>query len=522
MSTNKNKNDQQQAAAGAAHINPFYIDPGELEQEWQGDYEWEDEYEAEGLLLNNDNNEHHQHHPSQSRSSSPRQSSSVNSKKKDSRANNRQQHHVKGVRLSRGQKRWICIVGFFALLIFFILSSTDKSSNNKTNNDTSSSNDVDNINHNNNDNGVETTAKPNGQTDSLSKDGESHDNNSPATNDDDAVVHEPEGGEGNNNNDDYGNEPASSSYVHRVVLLGERQTGVDAFRKLWADCFPTRNFTTTLTRKTYWSQDLTQPPPDIINNKDKERILFVLLVRNPYTWVEAMRTHPLYMSAHVNQTTHRALSWQDFVTRPWIPLTTTETDATVESTTTKCQLDFAPNQVMPCHLPDTSTADDAHPADVYELKPAIGGSVVDSGGGSSDTDNMNDLAFANILALRAAKLQHFISNLPQAYQHFGLMATLPLKSSTMPLKTPTTTSLIDNNVLIIHYEDDLVLSMQKLEQVTGWQPVETCHQAKRFPPSITLENLDPEYIRYLSQDSDTGLYWELEALIGYQKATASL
>jgi hypothetical protein len=533
MTTNNNSNrsQQKQAAATVAHINPFYIDPGELEKDWQqgeDDYEWEDEYEAEGLMRNsisNDAENGSQHEHNRSRSSSPRGSSFAASKKKDSsRAsaskNSRQQQlqlpHVKGVRLGRGQKRWICIIGFFALVIFFILSSTD--SNSDTNNNDTNTADI--HNHNNNGDGETAEAK-------SSIDENQHDNNNINNNDadmntiDDAVDDEPPPGGSYNNNNNNNNEP-SVSYVHRVVMLGERQTGVDAFRKHWADCFPNRNFTTYLTRKTFWFQDLTHPPEAIVaasKSPYNERILFVLLVRNPYTWVESMRGHPLYMSAHVNQTTHKALSWQDFVTRPWMPLTSNNIESSTDNnniaatTTTPCQLDFAPNQVLPCHVSEDNNVDDAHPADVYELKPAVAGGVDgdDVGGG--------DLVFANILALRAAKLQHFISDLPRAYQNFDLMATLPLKSSKRPPMQETSTSLIDNNVLIVHYEDDLVLSMQKLEQVTGWKPLEACRQAKRFPPSITLENLDPEYIQFLSQDSDdTGLYWELETLIGYQKA----
>jgi hypothetical protein len=493
MSTNNNN--KQQAAAAATttkHLNPFYIDPGELQQlEWEGDYEWDDEYEAEGLLRNTQDVENNHHSATTAASKKNDSASSYNK-------NNRHQlppPHVKGVgrALGRGghQKRWICIVGFFALAIFFILSSTNSNTNKNNDTDTDS----------NSDGGGEASNKV--EQDEFNKSKKNKKNN-PDDDDTTPTATIPGAAAAANNEKNNENEPSALSYVHRVVLLGERQTGVDAFKNHWSSCFPTRNFTTFLTRKTYWFQDLSHPPADV--NSDEERILFVLFVRNPYTWVEAMRGHPLHMSAHVNQTTQRALSWKDFVTQPWTPLTPTAETETAETGT--CQLDFAPNQVLPCHVP-TDNLDDAHPPDIYELKAAAAtapGTTI-----TTPNDANDNLAFASILELRAAKLKHFVYDLPRAYQGFNLMAT-PLQTSATILP-----SLIDNNVLIIHYEDDLVLSMQKLEQVTGWQPVEHCHQAKRFPPSITLENLDRDYIQFLSNDETTWLEWELEAQIGYQK-----
>jgi hypothetical protein len=501
MSSNNNNKQQQQQQA--SHINPFYIDPGErLELEWEGDDEWDDEYEAEGLINNN---------CVVAANSNQRQSSSAAAAAKKKAAasfgnNKRQLPHVKGVRLSRGQKRWMCIVGFFVLVIFFILSSTSKNSSN---------NHYDDYNIHNNNNGNDASGA---ETDYVPKDKSNDENGaSTAMNDDDTSNSVDEDSSKASTSSASKKPPPSSplpggnseqqasslSNVHRVVLLGERQTGVDAFQTHWSTCFPTRNFTTTLTRKTTWFQDLSQPAPSL-SLAPHERILFVLLVRNPYTWVEAMRGHPMHMSAHVNQTdTHRqALSWKDFVDRPWMPLTSDIETDTTEAANTLCQLGFAPNQVVPCHIPDSADRDDAHPPDIYELKPAS------TGGTTTDMD-MKSLAFASILELRAAKLRHFVYDLPRAYQGFDLMAT--------PL-TPTSTvssSLIDNNVLIIHYEDDLVQSMQKLEQVTGWSPVHHCRQAKRLPPSVVMENLDPDYIQFLSQTQ--WLDWELEAQLGYQK-----
>lgn len=124
----------------------------------------------------------------------------------------------------------------------------------------------------------------------------------------------------------------SLPYPDRVVFLGERHSGVDFYQSKFQECFPNQvPLDNVLTRETTWFQD--EPAP----SKNGEKWLFILVVRDPYTWVEAMRTHPPFrhMPDHqpvpIADSQRQPLDWKTFLEKPWTTTSSTNTDSTTPS-----------------------------------------------------------------------------------------------------------------------------------------------------------------------------------------------
>ena len=148
-------------------------------------------------------------------------------------------------------------------------------------------------------------------------------------------------------------------YPHRVILVGERHSGVEFYKETLQACFPNLVFSTSLTRDTWWFQDkpnattTTTTTTTAENTNEKERLQFILVVRDPYTWIEAMRRHPLYMPSHqkhnngliMGDDDHHddiSLPWKTFVEKPWTWTWSNTSSGT--TTTTEPSVQPAPQQ----------------------------------------------------------------------------------------------------------------------------------------------------------------------------------
>ena len=118
-------------------------------------------------------------------------------------------------------------------------------------------------------------------------------------------------------------EPTSYKPVKQIIVLGERHSGTKWITDHLAECFDI-NVTNTYKRNTHWFQeeDLTRVP--------ENSAVVVVMFRDPYHWVEAMRVEPHHAHDHLQWHRHRPhtdrkqkwkelarpLEWKEFVTRP--------------------------------------------------------------------------------------------------------------------------------------------------------------------------------------------------------------
>ena len=325
-------------------------------------------------------------------------------------------------------------------------------------------------------------------------------------------------------------------FPSKLVLLGERHSGVDYFRQGIQDCYPrlASSITTSLTRGTMWFQD----DKTVFDYLDED-IQFVLVVRSPYDWMEAMRTHPLYMPNHMAEDGSNSLDWQTFVERPWAPpdsqITTPPSDETTiatsamitteesvvttipgttsaseggdgdsSSTTTTiiddddqgvnlrrrlidnpdfddddatyCQLGFTDEQVVPCITDPSVELTETTP--IYELDP--------------DTRE----AYENIVDFREAKLNYFF----QEFQPEGPWG-----------------EIFGHPLVIFHYEHSMRDAVEHLAKATTWGKDYICNHLNDKPPA-SESPIDPDFAAYLTQH----VHWETEAKFGYKPLKAKM
>lgn len=255
--------------------------------------------------------------------------------------------------------------------------------------------------------------------------------------------------------------------IKAIAILGERNSGT---RWLWThlnECFnhsiPVKR---ELVRYKHWFQS-----PHYNTSKIAEGTLVLTIFRNVYEWVEAMRKTPHHASNHL------WLDWKTFVTRPWTMERTGGDLFLANQTGRICQEGFHYHEVVSClkrPLPDEYWEGRNHSYSerqpFYELR-------LDGSGEP----------YANVLALRAAKIRNFLS-----------------------------TSEYDNvsALWILRYEDLIKQGtsklIEKLEAATGTSARCTCIESQG---DRHRRQLDMGMIKWLMKHVD----WEAESLIGYHK-----
>ena len=163
---------------------------------------------------------------------------------------------------------------------------------------------------------------------------------------------------------------------NRLVLLGERQSGVEWWESHLRSCFPEIEVQTQWVRDSFWFQYETDEFEVPQGNS-----VVVYAVRNVYDWLSWMRKVAEFAPSHAS------LEWDDFLAKPW-KWDQEEIDG--PSLNETCQLNFSTDQVEPCRAQTTNVSNP-----VYELGP-------------------DGLPFPNILKLRSEKVTHILS-LPELY-----------------------------------------------------------------------------------------------------------
>ena len=258
--------------------------------------------------------------------------------------------------------------------------------------------------------------------------------------------------------------PDTKPVADELVLFGERHSGLQWYADKLKECYPDHKISTQLTRETLWFQDH-PPDDDDLTTLVPPRRVFVLVVRNVYDWVEAMRQSPLDAPDHRTKQ-GEPLPWMDFVQQAWKPLgNLTDND---DGPTTTCQLGFTPEQVVPCTVDDDDDDDDAP---TYELNP-------------------NGEAFDSILALRTAKLRHFTAHLPLWWPN-----------------------VVQNTTLILRYAEGPNLPV--LDAALGWTHVcdatDDANALIMQDATQPLRNYTKTELVYLKENID----WEVEQSVGF-------
>jgi hypothetical protein len=246
------------------------------------------------------------------------------------------------------------------------------------------------------------------------------------------------------------------------VILGERNSGVPWLKTQLQGLYPNITVTTTLIREGFWFQS--SPLPTSVTRTPIPATMIVAVFRNPYDWVEQMRLRPRFMPAHLDAHGH-ALPWNSFVQRQWStqrppsdyqePLPEGET----------CQLGFSYDQVVSCRVMDP-TNDRRNP--IYELQ---------QGG----------VPYLNILALRAAKIQHIFQEIPHLFKD----------------------SLVVDPVFIPYETNNLADELVRLRVLE--HELDSSYVATQAPiPDRT--NMTAAYVDWMTANVN----WKAEARLGYK------
>jgi hypothetical protein len=245
----------------------------------------------------------------------------------------------------------------------------------------------------------------------------------------------------------------------RIVVLGERHSGLQWLEHSLRLCFPNATVSSTLSRVGYFFQDDPLDPD----------IHVVAVALNPYDWVELMRTHPQYMPNHANID-----DWKEFLTREWT-MQRPERDNEMESKHGKvCQMDFGFDEVVSCV---ESLEDDPTTNPIYELKRD----------GSGEP-------FESILELRAAKFHNHVEQMSQWVRSVNVVQYETLLDKVTDHSGKTVPGIFD---LIEKLAADLDLE---------W----SCSIRYAEPVRITSTHT-ADFVTYLNKH----VHWDAEALFGY-------
>eukprot|EP00804_Cyclotella_cryptica_P004496 CCRYP_017629-RA/>CCRYP_017629-RA protein AED:0.04 eAED:0.04 QI:1284/1/1/1/1/1/3/156/1395 len=270
--------------------------------------------------------------------------------------------------------------------------------------------------------------------------------------------------------------------VSRIVVLGERHSRAEWLVGRLSRCFPDIEVTYGFSRPGKFFQSPTANAPNT---------LVIATFINPYDWVEQMRQNPINAPAHVN------MQWADFVTSPWERTRSHLDSIVLDTAVEKCSFGFSYHEIIPCH-----TQRDPNSADfpLYELRhPPAGG-----------FDAMIDIAYSNLLDLRADKIQNFLST-----AHYpGVVHLIKVRYEDLVWDSASYTD--DASYLTLPFPGiaGLLESIRGHTTLTpdisaGWILDENGF-FKAEPLSVGMD-LDADYIKWMEMHVN----WSVEALVGY-------
>jgi len=265
--------------------------------------------------------------------------------------------------------------------------------------------------------------------------------------------------------------------VNNIIILGERHSGTTFFTKYLHDCFPNVSVKDTFINYKHWFQ----PDPNyllrvvttefesligiadderelsswrdivkngITNNRDQksahfskyfENSLVIVLFRNPYDWVEAMRQKPWHWPEHISLfplpaqnssikiqnigsegyssqksfVGHKLLNWKEFVNRP-LYLKGYYEEQDDNNHRIYCQKGYPPNSTSPCGQNRRFIPNEVKGIpEVFlrHLQFELNDPIYEK--------NQNGEPFENILQLRSIKLKNLLS-IPEQWELAGI------------------------------------------------------------------------------------------------------
>lgn len=163
-----------------------------------------------------------------------------------------------------------------------------------------------------------------------------------------------------------------------------------------------------LSRYKHWFQTPTLLPSQQNDTTDADTTLVIAQFRNPYDWLKAMERVPHHSPAHLRTKLNANVSsqtsendWHVFLTKPWtMPRVGLDLEIIKNNTvdTAKCQEDFNFSDIVSCHLEPLPHSYYNYTLRYSEHQPFY--EMRNDGSG---------LPFDNILQMRTAKIQNFLS-----------------------------------------------------------------------------------------------------------------
>jgi len=333
--------------------------------------------------------------------------------------------------------------------------------------------------------------------------------------------------------------------VNNIIILGERHSGTTFITKYIHDCFPNVTVKDTFINYKHWFQ----PDPDYVlrvvlagfesfigiaddetelsswrdivkngatNNRDQksnhlskyfENSLVIVLFRNPYDWVEAMRRKPWHWPEHISlfplpaQNTsvkiqnigsggysgqksfvgHKLLNWKEFVDRP-LYLRGYYEEQDDNNHKIYCQKGYPPNSTSPCKknrrfVPnEVSSIPEVFLRHLqFELNDPI-----------YEKNHQNGKPLDNILQLRSIKLKNLLS-IPEQWE-LAAIAFVQYDS------------LLGNRLKSLVEQIGRVIGINENEC-----PITPLFKKKAY-------NISVEFRDWITKSAQ----WDLEKLIGYQ------
>lgn len=267
----------------------------------------------------------------------------------------------------------------------------------------------------------------------------------------------------------------NETQILTINLIGERHCGTKWITKHLEDCFGSQvTVLNRYTRYKHWFQyeeDIT----DSRHYYPPNSAIVVAMFRDPYQWVHAMQRKPYHALDHHN------LSWERFVTTPWIIERGEKDKDLIESNATNnatCVHRFNFEEVVPCTTEDRNdwrngTHSYTNRGLMYELNH--------DGSGNP---------YSSVVDLRRDKIKNFLD-----------VRNYPAVASLFPVQyeylvSRGTAGLID-----------------AIENVTG-----VSAQCEPSPPrDLPPKQLDANYIEWMNDHVD----WRAEKMIGYYETNTN-
>jgi hypothetical protein len=279
----------------------------------------------------------------------------------------------------------------------------------------------------------------------------------------------------------------TSNVISFVHILGERHSGTKFITQQVQDCFPKEvNGSFKIHRDFLRSKHFFQP---IFWTEDYRQRMVIVVVRDPYEWVAAMRERPYHAPDHAQQLmangTVVPLPWSQFVTRRW----TTQHSVIDEALWRQadrdslrqyvCRARFRLNQVMPCQL-DYVTAQ----SPPWNIPPRLW-----RGFDPVYEHGRDGKPYQTILDLRRDKVVNWILQIP-----------LVLRVGAF---------------LVVRYEDVLEKGtgflMDQIAAMTGRPKSDTCQPAPAQPERRDRRDIPDDFRKWIRDNLNP----ETERLIGY-------